>query len=115
MNYRYKCGVVPGVGENIRFEPLGVVEAAVKSAGLEDDAKSGPIQLAQSVDGAKFSKHLNFVMFGVKNHDMLSRDPETKNLVAAKNVQSCHNIWPVDIVIGKEKSDLRTNTSQKFV
>ncbi|KAL7580563.1 hypothetical protein ACA910_003686 [Epithemia clementina (nom. ined.)] len=106
MQYTYKCGVVPGIRENIQFNPLGVVEAAVKSAGLEEDAVTQPIQLAQSVDGAKFSKHLNFVMFGVKNHNLLSRDPETKNLVAAKNVQLCPNVWPINIVIGKEKSNL---------
>ncbi|KAL7580366.1 hypothetical protein ACA910_004394 [Epithemia clementina (nom. ined.)] len=57
---------VDNIGENIRFNPIDVIGAAVRSAGLEDAAK----RIAESLDGAKFSKNLNFVMFGIKNQDL---------------------------------------------
>ncbi|KAL7571331.1 hypothetical protein ACA910_007651 [Epithemia clementina (nom. ined.)] len=88
---------------------MDVIQAAVRSAGLEESATKQRIQLAESLDGAKLSKNLNFVMLGLKNNDLFTKDPESRDLVSAKNIQSSSNVWPIDIVIGRENSSLVQN------
>ncbi|KAL7559319.1 hypothetical protein ACA910_002487 [Epithemia clementina (nom. ined.)] len=55
------------------------------------------------------SKHLDFVCYGIKEQDLFAKDAETGQLVAAKNIQSAHNVWPIDLVIAKEKNSLVQN------
>ncbi|KAL7555440.1 hypothetical protein ACA910_008060 [Epithemia clementina (nom. ined.)] len=75
----------------------------------KDSAKRRQVQLAESLDGAKLSRNLNFVMFRLKNNDLFTKDPESGELVSANNVQLLSNVWPIDIIIGKENSSLVQN------
>ncbi|KAL7572700.1 hypothetical protein ACA910_008974 [Epithemia clementina (nom. ined.)] len=45
-------------------------------------------------------------MFGVKNQDLFARDPESGELVLSQKIKSALNVWPVDIVMGKENNSL---------
>ncbi|KAL7580553.1 hypothetical protein ACA910_003678 [Epithemia clementina (nom. ined.)] len=112
--FPFDHGVIDGIGEHVKFNPLHCIEVAVKSAGLENSAKQRRIQLAKSVDGAKISKNLNFVMLGIKNQDLFATDPETGDLVSVKNIQSSSIVWPVEIVMGKESSSLIQNHLAKL-
>ncbi|KAL7579967.1 hypothetical protein ACA910_004962 [Epithemia clementina (nom. ined.)] len=82
IKFPYEHKHAEGIGENIRFNPLCVIKAAINLAGLQDAAKRQRIQLVELLDGAKFSKHLNFVMFGVKSQDLFAKDAESGELVA---------------------------------
>ncbi|KAL7580678.1 hypothetical protein ACA910_002190 [Epithemia clementina (nom. ined.)] len=49
-------------------------------------------------------------MLGIKNQDLFATDPQSGELCLAKNnIQSPSNIWPVEIILGKESSSPMQN------
>jgi hypothetical protein len=94
-------------GEMFKFNLELTVPLILKSHGLEKAGRLRSIQVAQSIDGASYTKHVGLVAAGMKVNDNSARDPITKKplIMADPNkctMQSRNNCFPLFIRIGKE-------------
>ena len=71
--------------EVIQFRAADVLVCAIKASGLWEAAHNRPIELAQSLDGALFSKNLSHVLCGCKVADRGGN----------QLMQSRNNVFPV--------------------
>jgi hypothetical protein len=85
--------------EVVSFLPKDVIVCAIKAAGLWTRAMQFAIDMAQSLDGALFSKNLSHVLCGLKVHD--------RNGIAP--IQSRSNVFPCWCKMGKETKSLVKN------
>jgi hypothetical protein len=104
----FTCGVTDQGAEKVEFEPADVVKILLEAADLLGlDRK---VILSQAIDGSRFSKHIGFILYGLKLNDYAAKCPWTKKPMftpdgTGKNVsmlQSKNCQIAIKIVIGKE-------------
>ena len=66
IEFPYTLSKLNSIGEIIHFQEMDVLHASVKLAGLEEVVSECLLQTSDSYDSANFSKHLGFVMAGIK-------------------------------------------------
>ena len=93
-------------GEGFEFDAIKVTETLFDAFGLMNVAKTRPVELALTSDGAQLTNNLSHVAAGLKFNDMAMRDPLTKSplLLHAPDslVQSRNLCFPLRIVIARD-------------
>ena len=94
------------IGEGFEFDAIKVTETLFEAFGLMSVARTRPVELALTSDGAQLINTLSHVAAGLKFNDMAMRDPLTKSplLLHAPDslVQSRNLCFPLRIVIAKD-------------
>jgi hypothetical protein len=104
----FACGVTEKGAEKIEFDPEHVIRILLESADLLGlDRK---VILSQAIDGSRFSKHIGFILYGLKLNDYAAKCPWTKKPLftvdgegkCSSQLQSKNTQIPLKVVIGKE-------------
>jgi hypothetical protein len=107
----FTTGFLPnGGGEFVEFDPKSVVSLIVKSFQLEDIAKTRPVTLSQSIDGAQLNKRDTHVLYGMKVNDKAAICPVTKQPIFANpdktTLQSRNNCFPLKMILARETKQI---------
>jgi hypothetical protein len=94
------------IGEGFEFNETIMTKTLFDSLGLTDVAKTRPVELALTSDGAQLTNNITQVSAGMKFHDMAVCDPITKELLCFHDpdslVQSRNNSFISRMVIGHD-------------
>ena len=94
------------IGEGFQFEETIMTKTLFDSLGLTEVAKTRPVELALTSDGAQLTNNITHVSAGMKFHEMAVRDPFTKELLCFHDpdslVQSRNNSFISRMVIGDD-------------
>ena len=104
----YTAGVTENGLEKAEFAPEDVIKILLEAADLLGLDRKGI--LSQAMDGSHFSKHIGFILYGLKLYDYAAKCPWTKKpLFTADDagafrsqLQSKNTQIVLKIVIGKE-------------
>jgi hypothetical protein len=104
----FTCGVTEKGAEKVEFDPEHVIRILLEAADLLGlDRK---VILSQAIDGSRFSKHIGFILYGLKLNDYAAKCPWTKKPLftvdgegkCSSQLQSKNTQIPLKVVIGKE-------------
>ena len=104
----FTCGVTEKGAEKVDFDPEHVIRILLEAADLLGlDRK---VILSQAIDGSRFSKHIGFILYGLKLNDYAAKCPWTKKPLftvdgegkCSSQLQSKNTQIPLKVVIGKE-------------
>jgi hypothetical protein len=104
----FTSGVTDKGAEKVEFEPADVIKILLEAADLL--CLDRRVILSQAIDGSRFSKHIGFILYGLKLNDYAAKCPWTKKPMftadgTGKNssmLQSKNCQIVLKIVIGKE-------------
>jgi hypothetical protein len=109
MKCPFQHVMMEGTGEGIEFDHKKTLAAILEACGLSEIAKQRCIMLAGTVDGSDLSKHLGFIMGGLKINDFSAINPITKRPIYAEDgdprkntVQSRNMDFVLALYMGRE-------------
>jgi hypothetical protein len=98
-------------GEGIEFDYAKVTRQVINAFGLEEEAKTRPINISASIDASRVTKNIHQTASGLKMTDIRGKDPlkKLKSFLTDENslqdLQSRNNVFILKVILMKETKD----------